>query len=59
MIQKVISKQKLSDTAANSDLAYWLRKSSEERIAAVEYLRRQYYGNSIRLQRTARVIQRS
>jgi hypothetical protein len=59
MIRKVVKKQKLSDSTAHSDLEFWLNKSPEERIAAIEYLRRQYYGNSARLQRSARVIQLS
>ena len=61
MIKKVVKKQTLSEHSENSiqdDLEYWLGKSPRERIEAVEYLRRQYYGNSARLQRVARVIQR-
>jgi hypothetical protein len=58
MIAKVINKRKLPDLTEYADLEYWLSKSPEERIAAVEYLRRQYYGNSAGLQRSARVIQR-
>ena len=41
------------------DLKYWLEKDPDERILAVEYLRRQLHGNSDRLQRIARVTQRS
>ncbi len=40
-------------------LAYWLGKTPAERVAAVETLRRQYYGNSARLQRVTRVIKRA
>lgn len=61
MIQKVVKKFRLNEHSKSSiinDLAYWRSKSSEERIAAVEYLRRQYYGNTARLQRTVRVIER-
>lgn len=58
MIAKVINKRKLPDLTEHADLEYWLSTSPEERIATVEYLRRQYYGNSARLQRSARVIQR-
>ena len=56
MIQKIITKRKSSDV--QSDLAYWLSKMPEERVAAVDYLRKQYYGITTRLQRVARVIQR-
>ena len=30
------------------DLAFWLEKSPEERISAVEILRRQFHGNTTR-----------
>ncbi len=59
MIQKVVKKRRLKDQdSVREDLAYWLGKKPEERIAAVEYLRRQYYGDSAGLQRIARIIQR-
>ena len=59
-IQKVVQKRNLSDVASpKEDLAYWLSKSPEERIAAVEHLRRQYHASTNRLQRSARVIQRT
>jgi len=59
MIKKVVTKHRIKDiNSIRNDLAYWLSKTPEERVSAVEYLRRQYYGNSTRLQRTARIIQR-
>lgn len=43
-----------------SDLAYWLSRPAEERLAAVETLRRQYYGrNGTRLRRVVSVSERS
>ena len=58
MIQKIVKKSRMDDLSSiRKDLAYWLSKSHEERISAVEYLRRQYHGNTARLQRSARVIQ--
>ncbi len=60
MIKKVVRKAKLSEfSEVQENLAYWLSKSPEERVAAVEHLRRQHHGGSARLQRTARVFQRS
>jgi hypothetical protein len=60
MIKKVVKKYRIEDLSSiREDLAYWLSKSSEERISAVEILRRQYHGNTARLQRSARIIQRS
>ena len=41
------------------DLKYWLSRPPEERVAAVDYLRRQFNGTATRLQRTARVIERA
>ena len=58
-IKKVVTKRKLQDSSVKADLAYWMSKTPEERIAAVEFLRRQYYGSSARLQRVARVVKRS
>jgi len=59
MIKKVVKIFNLNDRELISDdLKYWLSKSPEERVGAVEFLRRQYHGSAERLQRVARVIQR-
>ncbi len=60
MIKKVVRIKNLGDkNLISDDLKYWLNKSPNERIAAVEYLRRQYHGGTARLQRVAKVIQRA
>jgi hypothetical protein len=60
MIKKVAKIKNISDKDfISNDLNYWLNKSPEERVAIVDYLRRQFDGSSERLQRVARVIQRS
>lgn len=60
MIQKVVRKTSFKDfSEVKANLSYWLSKTPEERVAAVELLRRQYNGSPGRLQRSARVIQRS
>lgn len=60
MIEKVVRKGNLHEfSEIKENLAYWLSKSPEERVAAVEQLRRQQHGDSARLQRTARVVHRS
>ena len=62
MIKKIIKKQDLKEHHLNStqnDLAFWLSKTPDERIFAVEFLRKQYHGSTARLQRSARVIERS
>jgi len=60
MIQRVvrIKDMKGSDSMAD-DLKFWLSKSPEERVDAVDYLRRQYDGSTARLQKVVRVVQRS
>ena len=60
MIRKVVNKRDLHDfSSIKEDLLYWLSKTPEERVAAVDYLRKQYHGSTERLQRSARVFQRS
>jgi hypothetical protein len=59
MIRKIVRKYRLQEWADTQDgLAYWRSKTPEERVATVDYLCRQYYGNVTRLQRVARVVQR-
>lgn len=58
MIVKTVKKANLRDLSEiRQNLEFWLSKSPEDRIAAVERLRRERHGSSERLQRTARVIQ--
>jgi hypothetical protein len=60
MIEKRVNKHPLTDSSAPlKDLQYWLGRSPQERISAVQLLRRQQYGNRARLQRVARVTQLS
>lgn len=62
MIKKVVTKRNLikhKECSINDNLAYWLSRLPEERIATVEYLRRQYHGSTARLQRSARTIKRT
>jgi hypothetical protein len=60
MIQKMVTTKDLrNNDSISDDLKFWLNKTPEERVSTVEYLRRQYDGNTARLQRVARVIQRS
>jgi len=58
MIERIVKKVDLKKhSSIKEDLAYWLSKTPQERIAAIELLRKQYHGSSARLQRSARVIQ--
>jgi len=60
MIKKVIKKGIWDDNfPKEADLTYWLTKSSQERIETVEILRRQYDEGTARLQRIARIVQRT
>ena len=60
MIKKVVLKSSLYNLqSAKIDLLYWLSRPAEERVATVDYLGKQYYGSTGRLQRVARVIQRA
>jgi len=60
MIEKVVRKTSLKDLSEiKENLAYWLSKTPEERIAEVERLRRRYHGSLTRLQITARIVQRA
>jgi hypothetical protein len=59
MIKKVVRKYSMkgfSETKEN--LKYWLSRPPKERVAAVDFLRKQYYGNLPRLQRVVRIIKR-
>lgn len=57
MIKKAVKREKLEDfSEIKENLAYWLSRKPDERVAALEQLRRQHNGSAARLQRTARVI---
>ena len=61
MIEKKVRRRPLDDESATTDdLAYWLSKIPEERIAAVENLRYQFYGPAAQacIKHIARVIKR-
>ena len=59
MIRKVVHKHRMEpDYEIKQNLEYWLSRTPEERLSAVEILRRQMYGDSQRLKRTVKVIKR-
>jgi len=56
-MEKVVKIVSLRET--NSDLAFWLSKSPQERLLAIEILRKQYArlnGIQPRLQRVCRIV---
>ena len=57
MMKKTVKKLELEESSsAVHDLEYWLSVSPQERLAAVDFLRKQLHGDTVRLQRTARVV---
>ncbi len=57
MIRKVMQIHRMEGySEIRQNLEYWLSRPPEERLSAVEELRREYYGDSHRLQRVARVM---
>ncbi len=57
MIRKVAKLYHMDEyDEAEENLRYWLSRPPEERLAAVDELRRQCYGPTQRLQRVATVI---
>ncbi len=59
MIKPIVTKLDMDPTfEIKQNLEYWLSKTPQERLEAVDLLRKQLHGDSIRLQRTVRVIQR-
>ncbi len=61
MINKqIVKKHRLDEYDEIKDnLEYWLSRPASERTAAVDQLRQEFNGNSVQLQRTARIIQLS
>jgi hypothetical protein len=60
MICKIVKKHRLNNASSEKrDLKYWLARSPDERISAVEILRKQHNECSARLRRVARVIKRA
>lgn len=57
--RKVVKSDFDSHCEIKQNLEYWMSRSAEERVEAVEILRRQFYGDTGRLQRVARVVQQA
>jgi len=59
MIQKVVVKKNmLTEDSCKEDLVYWLSRTPEERLDAVEILRRQFHGTGARLQRSVNITRK-
>ena len=58
MNRQIVKKHRLDEYDEIKDnLEYWLSRPASERTAAVDKLRQEFNGNSVRLQRSARIIQ--
>lgn len=58
-MEKTIRVRKMNEIPPDDDLTWWLTQSPEKRLDAVEILRRQFYGDSERIQRVARIIKQA
>lgn len=60
-IDKIVTKIRLNEQPG--DLAFWLSKSPQERLAALELIRQEYnrgkYGPRNRLQRVCRIVKQA
>jgi len=57
MDSKTVQKHDMNNfSEIRQNLEYWLSRPPEERLAAVDFIRRQYYGDSHQLQRVVRII---
>jgi hypothetical protein len=59
MIQRIIWKHLLSFDSVRADHDFWQNRPAEERIQAVELLRKEHYGSTTLLQRVVRVIKQT
>jgi len=60
MDRKTVQKHDMDNySEIRQNLEYWLSRPPEERLAAVDTLRREYYGDSQRLQRVVRIVQQT
>ena len=60
MIRKVVQIHRIDrHSEIRRNLEYWLSLTPEERLAAVDELRQQVYGDLPRLQRTVRIVQQT
>ena len=59
MVEKIVVRRHLEDSSCKVDLDYWRSRTDRERIAAVDFLRRQQHGHLPGLRRVVRVVERT
>ena len=57
MIEKVITIASLDEDTSQQDLAYWLSRPSEERLAAVQLLRERVFDLPQRMERVLEIAE--
>ena len=58
MIEKVLTITSLDEDTSPQDLAYWLSRPSEERLAAVELLRERVFDRPQSIERVLEITER-
>lgn len=58
MIEKVLTISSLDEDTSQQDLAYWLSRPSEERLAAVELLRERVFDLPQPIERFLEIVER-
>ena len=58
MIEKVLTITLLDEDTSQQDLAYWLSRPSEERLAAVELLRERVFDLPQPIERVLEIVER-
>ena len=58
MIEKVLTITSLDEDTSQQDLAYWLSRPSEERLAAVELLRARVFDLPQPIERILEIVER-
>ena len=58
MIEKVLTITSLDEDTSQQDLAYWLSRPSEERLAAVELLRERVFDLPQPIERLLEIVER-
>ncbi|HOW51524.1 MAG TPA: hypothetical protein PLV42_05705 [bacterium] len=60
MIERSVNKHKLGAVdEQRADLLFWLSKTPEERVAAVDFLRAQHADTAKGIQRTVHIVKRA
>jgi hypothetical protein len=59
MIEKVLTIISLDEDTSQQDLAYWLSRTSEERLAAVELLRERVFDLPQPIEKILEIVERA